>query len=85
MKTLAVSIPDGIYNAYNGASEQEKRKAEIEVSNLLKVIFRKKLNQDLNLSIKNMRTEAVENGLTDEKLSEILKQIDNERTAELHS
>ena len=85
MRTLAVSIPEGVYNAYNGASEQEKRKVEMEISNLLKVIFRKKLNQNLSQSIENMRAEAVENGLTNEKLEEILKQIDNERTAELHS
>ena len=52
---------------------------------MLKVIFRKNLNQNLNQSIEKMRAEAVENGLTDEKLEEILKQIDNERTAELHS
>ncbi len=53
MKTIAVSIPEGIYDAYNGASEQEKRKAELEVSNLLKVLFRKKLNQELMQSIKS--------------------------------
>ena len=85
MKTLVVSIPEGVYDAYSVATEQEKRKAEMEVGNLLKVIFRKNLNHNLNRSIEDMRAEALENGLTNEKLEEILKQIDNERTTELHS
>ena len=85
MKTLAVSIPEGVYDAYSVATEQEKRKAEMEVGNLLKIIFRKNLNHNLSKSIENMRAEAIENGLTNEKLEEILMQIDNERTAELHS
>ena len=85
MKTLSVQIPEGVYDAYNDATEQEKFKAEFEVSNLLKVIFRNTLNQKMNNCIDDLRTEAVENGLTNEKLEEILNQIDDERTAELHS
>ncbi len=83
MKTMTVSIPDSIYKVYAQASEQEKRKAQTEVSNLLKTIFKKELNQDLKNSIVSLREEATKNGLTNEKLESILQTIDNERTAEI--
>lgn len=83
MKTMTVSIPDSIYKVYAQASEQEKRKAQTEVSNLLKTIFKKELNQDLKNSIVSLRKEATKNGLTNEKLESILQTIDNERTAEI--
>lgn len=83
MKTLTIQVPDGVYSAYTGASASQQQKAELEVSNLLKILFRKKIADDLNGSIASLRNEASENGLTDDILDDILAKIDNERTAEL--
>ncbi len=83
MKTLTIQVPDGVYSVYTDASILQQQKAELEISNLLKILFRKKIGDDLNANIASLRNEASENGLTDNILNEILAKIDNERTAGL--
>ncbi|AFK03390.1 hypothetical protein Emtol_2252 [Emticicia oligotrophica DSM 17448] len=84
MKTLSVEVPNGIYAVYMNAPEEQKRAAELEVSNLLKILFSKKLKQAYFESADVLRSEAQENGLTDDIVNNILAEIDSERTAEVY-
>ncbi|MET3126122.1 hypothetical protein ABID42_001224 [Arcicella rosea] len=78
MKALSVNIPDGIYLAFTNASEKEKESAMIAIENLLKIRFVDSLNQNLLESSDALRQESSQNGLTNQMLDELLKEIDNE-------
>jgi hypothetical protein len=78
MTALSVNIPDGVYNAFKNASEKEKQSAIIAIENLLKMTFRESLNSSLLDSSENLRKESSQNGLTNEILDDLLKEIDNE-------
>ncbi|MCU0470453.1 MAG: hypothetical protein MUF58_17830 [Arcicella sp.] len=78
MTALSVNIPDGVYNAFKNASEKERQSAIIAIENLLKMTFRESLNSSLLDSSENLRKESSQNGLTNEILDDLLKEIDNE-------
>ncbi|MBB6004195.1 hypothetical protein [Arcicella rosea] len=78
MKALSVNIPDGIYLAFKNASEKEKESAMIAIENLLKIRFVDALNRNLLESSEAIRQESSQNGLTNQMLDELLKEIDNE-------
>ena len=79
MTALSVNIPDGIYNAFTNASEKEKQSAIMAIENLLKITFRKSLNNNLLESSETLSKESSQNGLTNQILDDLLKEIDNER------
>lgn len=79
MTALSVNIPDGIYAAFTNASEKEKQSVILAIENLLKMTFRDSLNANLLDSTEVIRQESSQNGLSNELLDELLKEIDNER------
>ncbi len=78
MKALSVNVPDGIYLAFTNASEKEKEAAMIAIENLLKIRFVDALNHHLLESSEALRQESSQNGLTNQILDELLKEIDDE-------
>ena len=79
MTALSVNIPDGVYTAFTNASEKEKQSTIIAIENLLKITFRESLSNNLLESSKALSKESSQNGLTNQILDDLLKEIDNER------
>lgn len=79
MTALSVNIPDGVYTAFKNASEKERQSAIMAIENLLKMTFRESLNNSLLESSQALRQESSQNGLTNEILDDLLKEIDNKR------
>jgi hypothetical protein len=79
MTALSVNIPDGVYTAFKNASEKERQSAIVAIENLLKMTFRESLNNSLLESSNTLRQESSQNGLTNDMLDDLLKEIDNER------
>ncbi len=77
MQTIPINIPDSLYLVYQTVPNKEKVFIENAMSNLLKSIFRGELSEKFNESVSQIRQEAIK-GLTDEKLDQILKEIDDE-------
>lgn len=83
MQTIPISVPDNLYSVYQTVPNKEKIFIENAMANLLKTIFREEFTDKFNKSASQLRQEAIKNGLTDENLEKILKEIDDERTTEL--
>lgn len=83
MKTIPISVPDNLYSVYQTIPNKDKIFIENAMANLLKTIFREEFTEKFNESASQLRQEAIKNGLTDESLEQILKEIDDERTTEL--
>jgi len=79
MTASSVNIPDGVYTAFKNASEKERQSAIKAIENLLKMTFRESLNNSLLESSHALRQESSQNGLTNEILDDLLKEINNER------
>lgn len=79
MTALSVNIPDGVYTAFKNASEKQRQSAIVAIENLLKMTFRESLNNNLLESSNTLRQESSQNGLTNNILDDLLKEIDNER------
>ena len=79
MSALSVNIPDGVYSAFKNASEKERESAIMAIENLLKITFRESLNNNLLDCSNAIRRESSQNGLSNEVLDNLLKEIDDER------
>lgn len=79
MTALSVNIPDGIYTAFTNASKKKKQSTITAIENLLKITFRESLSNNLVESSKALSKESFQNGLTNQMLDDLLKEIDNER------
>jgi hypothetical protein len=79
MTALSVNIPDGVYSAFKNASEKERQSAIMAIENLLKITFKESLKNNLLDSSNALRRESSQNGLTNEVLDNLLKEIDDER------
>ncbi len=74
MENITIPVPPYIARAFENADSNVKRKAEIYINAWLSDFFStKSANEQLFAIMKQASSEAKSNGLTQEKLDELLK------------
>jgi len=73
MKTLKLNLADSIANQFNSLPTQERGKIEKVLTNVLEEIFRRKATDQLSDIMNDISAQAEKNGLTIEKLAEIME------------
>jgi hypothetical protein len=74
MNTISIHVPSSLAHIYEGANEDKKKKAEQYISAWLNAFLSSKSPDDRLLDIMHEATViAKKNGLTPEKLDELLK------------
>lgn len=71
-KTINLRVSADVADAYEAASEEEKRKLEALLSRLREAVQHRKRGRSLEGIMDEMSRRAQERGLTQEKLDEIL-------------
>jgi len=73
MRTLILPVDDSIAESYDSAGPQEKIKINSSVNMLLERFLKKNSNEALFNVIDELSDEAASNGLTIEKLGELME------------
>lgn len=73
MKTISLNVPPKIARAFEQADESVKQKAEIYINSWLdSFLSKQRPNDRLKAIMENATQEAKKNGLTPDKLNELL-------------
>jgi len=72
MRILTLPVDDSIADTYNSAAPQEKSRINSLINMLLAKFLKEKENSSLFSVMKEMSDEAQKNGLTIEKLGELM-------------
>ena len=73
MRTLNLPVEDSIADVYNKASASERSRANSAVNLLLSRLFKKDNQNIFSQSMDEISDEALKNGLTIEKLGELME------------
>lgn len=73
MRILAIKVEDKIADIYNTINISEKKKIDNIINTFLNEIFRKNSEISYEKLCNEISNEAMKNGLTMEKLAEIMK------------
>jgi hypothetical protein len=73
MRILTLTVEDSIADGYNNAAPQEKTKINSAVNMLLAKFLKKEKNTALFNIMDELSDEALQNGLTIEKLGELME------------
>jgi hypothetical protein len=72
MRIITLTVDDPIAEGYNNSDAQEKSKINSAVNLLLTRILKKEQNSELLDAMDKLSDDAVKNGLTIEKLGELM-------------
>lgn len=73
METIKIQVQPALANAFNSADVELKKKAEIMLNIQLQKIFLKQTSKQRLLNVmQNASLQAKKNGLTEEKLNQLL-------------
>jgi hypothetical protein len=73
MQILTLEVNDRVAEAYNRASGEEKKKMNKLIDTLLSEVVRKNQSLELSTLMDKISSEAAINGLTTEKLGELME------------
>ena len=73
MRILTLPVEDSVANSYNNTDPQEKKAINTAVNLLLEKILKEKQNTTLFNLMDELSDEAAKNGLTIEKLGELME------------
>jgi hypothetical protein len=73
MRILTLPVDDAVASSYENSPTEEKTKINSVINTLLTKVFKKKQNDELFNLMDKMSGEAIANGLTVEKLGELME------------